>query len=231
MRATVCAIVAVIGLVAHPALAQPHRTAAPFWKTVQATCDATAACVSAMSSCDNGCNATNDGCLAHCASDADCVSTDYCSSAGGGTCTARHGNGTSCTTEDCQMSPCNYCSSGNCVATGQCCQQTTCVPDACSDSGNSTPSQQTVSNCNTGTCSGMTTSCGTYLCDPASKLCRSACAADTDCLTGNYCDNTGHCVAETLKKGDTCDDTVCKVAGCRQCQTDNACGIPPGKCP
>jgi hypothetical protein len=43
MRATVCAIVAAIGLLAHPALAQPHRTAAPFWKTVQATCDATAA--------------------------------------------------------------------------------------------------------------------------------------------------------------------------------------------
>jgi len=43
MRATVCAIVAALGLLAHPASAQPHRTAAPFWKTVQATCDATAA--------------------------------------------------------------------------------------------------------------------------------------------------------------------------------------------
>ena len=43
MRATVCAIVAAIGLAAHPAFAQADRTAAPFWKTVQATCDATAA--------------------------------------------------------------------------------------------------------------------------------------------------------------------------------------------
>ena len=43
MRATVCAIVAAIGLAAHPAFAQSDRAAAPFWKTVQATCDATAA--------------------------------------------------------------------------------------------------------------------------------------------------------------------------------------------
>jgi hypothetical protein len=43
MRATVCAIVAAIGLAAHPAFAQADRSAAPFWKTVQAVCDATAA--------------------------------------------------------------------------------------------------------------------------------------------------------------------------------------------
>ena len=43
MRALVCAIVAAIGLAAQPALAQADRTAATFWKTVQATCDATAA--------------------------------------------------------------------------------------------------------------------------------------------------------------------------------------------
>src|SRR5438067_1787180 len=43
MRASVCVIVAAIGLAAHPASAQTGRTAATFWKTVQATCDATAA--------------------------------------------------------------------------------------------------------------------------------------------------------------------------------------------
>jgi hypothetical protein len=43
MRATVCAIVATVGLTAHPAFAQTDRTAATFWKSVQATCDATAA--------------------------------------------------------------------------------------------------------------------------------------------------------------------------------------------
>ena len=43
MRAPVCAIVAAIALTAHPAFAQANRTAATFWKSVQATCDATAA--------------------------------------------------------------------------------------------------------------------------------------------------------------------------------------------
>ena len=43
MRARVCAIVAAIGLAAQPAFAQADRTAAAFWKTVQARCDATAA--------------------------------------------------------------------------------------------------------------------------------------------------------------------------------------------
>jgi hypothetical protein len=43
MRAPVCAIVVVIGLVAHPAFAQADRATAAFWKTLQATCNATAA--------------------------------------------------------------------------------------------------------------------------------------------------------------------------------------------
>jgi Uncharacterized protein conserved in bacteria (DUF2272) len=42
MRVPICAIVAAIGLAAHPAFAQPDRAAATFWKTVQGTCDATA---------------------------------------------------------------------------------------------------------------------------------------------------------------------------------------------
>jgi hypothetical protein len=43
MRASVWAIVAAIGLTATPASAQSDRTAAAFWKSVQSTCDATAA--------------------------------------------------------------------------------------------------------------------------------------------------------------------------------------------
>lgn len=43
MRATICAIVATICMAVHPTLAQTSRSAAPFWKQVQATCDATAA--------------------------------------------------------------------------------------------------------------------------------------------------------------------------------------------
>lgn len=43
MRASVCAIVTAIGLTAHPAHAQADRSGASFWKSVQATCNATAA--------------------------------------------------------------------------------------------------------------------------------------------------------------------------------------------
>jgi hypothetical protein len=43
MRATFCAILVAVGLTAHPAFAQADRAAATLWKTVQATCNATAA--------------------------------------------------------------------------------------------------------------------------------------------------------------------------------------------
>lgn len=43
MRLRLCAVVAAIGLAAHPAFAQGDQSAAAFWKFVQATCDATAA--------------------------------------------------------------------------------------------------------------------------------------------------------------------------------------------
>ena len=43
MRVLACVLIAAIGLAAQPAFAQADRAAAAFWKTVQATCDATAA--------------------------------------------------------------------------------------------------------------------------------------------------------------------------------------------
>ena len=43
MRASICAVVAAIGLTAHPAFAQANRTAMKFWNGVQVTCNVTAA--------------------------------------------------------------------------------------------------------------------------------------------------------------------------------------------
>jgi hypothetical protein len=43
MRISVCAMVAAIGLAAHPAFAQADRPGMKFWNSVQATCNATAA--------------------------------------------------------------------------------------------------------------------------------------------------------------------------------------------
>jgi hypothetical protein len=42
MRTSVCAVVAAIGLAAHPAFAQSNRTVMKFWNGVQATCNVTA---------------------------------------------------------------------------------------------------------------------------------------------------------------------------------------------
>ncbi|HEX6838759.1 MAG TPA: hypothetical protein VF334_19410 [Polyangia bacterium] len=198
-------------------------------KVAPAACNSNGACATGSAvNCANGttkCNATNDGCLAHCASDNDCISSDYCSSSGGGTCTSRHINGASCTAEDCQMSPCNYCASGNCVATGECCQQTMCTGHACADSGNATASQQTISDCMSGMCTPTVTSCGTYLCDPGTNLCRSTCTADADCLTGNYCDSTGHCVMEKAAGSMCAPATECYMGNtmCRECVGDKKC--------
>jgi hypothetical protein len=43
MRVAICVVAIAIGLAAHPAFAQTNLSAAAFWKTVQARCDATAA--------------------------------------------------------------------------------------------------------------------------------------------------------------------------------------------
>jgi len=43
MRVLICAVAAAIGLAVHPAFAQSDQSPAAFWKSVQATCDATAA--------------------------------------------------------------------------------------------------------------------------------------------------------------------------------------------
>ncbi|MGZ3426148.1 MAG: putative metal-binding motif-containing protein, partial [Polyangia bacterium] len=43
-------------------------------------------------------------CASSCTLDNQCVNSDYCSTAGSGTCITRHGNGTTCVPDDCEMS-------------------------------------------------------------------------------------------------------------------------------
>src|SRR5438132_841121 len=63
-------------------------------KVAAAACNGNGSCTNGPGvNCANGtvkCNVAGDGCLANCASDADCITSDYCSSASGGTCTPRH---------------------------------------------------------------------------------------------------------------------------------------------
>jgi hypothetical protein len=168
------------------------------------------------------CNAGGTDCLANCAADGDCINSDYCSSAGGGTCTARHGSGTACTAPDCEQGGCNFCAAGNaCRASGQCCANP-CAAPSC----DGTMHTQTINTCNgAGTCVAATTSCNGFVCDGVTHLCATACTGDAGCYTGFYCDAAGHCSAE-LGNMVACDPaTDCYMGGaCHMCQGDKTCG-------
>jgi hypothetical protein len=61
-------------------------------------------------------------------------------------------------------------------------------------------------------------------------LCKTACTGDADCLSTFYCDNTGHCAAETKTKNQACNNSACyQGLPCRQCQIDKVCSA--GTCP
>ncbi len=173
------------------------------------------------------CNAGFTDCLANCAADTDCISSDYCSSTGGGTCQPRHGSGSACTTTDCLVGGCNYCAAADpCRASGQCCAQA-CAAPSCSG----TMHTQTINTCNgSGVCQAATTSCMGYVCDGTTHLCKTTCAGDTDCYTGFYCNAAGHCTME-LSTGTMCNPaTDCyMMSNCHECQGDMTCG-GNGKC-
>lgn len=62
-----------------------------------------------------------------------------------------------------------------------------------------------------------------YLCNGTSPNCPTSCNSDIDCITTEYCNSLGQCVAR-LKQGDACNPTPngdCKVAGCRDCLSGN----------
>jgi hypothetical protein len=161
-----------------------------------------------------------NACATTCASDTDCVSTHYCSTAGGGTCVPRNGNGVSCVAQDCKSAPCNYCRTTTpCRASGQCCVNA-CAGPSCDNATHT----QTVNSCNgSGTCVPQMTSCNGYDCDGTTKLCKNACTSDTDCYSGFYCNVAGACTTE-IASGSACDTANCYPATtCKQCQGDKTC--------
>ena len=158
--------------------------------------------------------------------DADCISSDYCSSVGGGTCTAKHANGSSCTAEDCQMTGCAYCTSvptawprGSAARTRPACP--TPAPAACRPS----------STCTGGTCSGTVTSCNGYQCDSGTNLCKTTCAGDTDCLTELSIATLPATARRTRRAWPPCDATCdCyMINSCNECTGNKACP-PSNKC-
>jgi hypothetical protein len=179
-------------------------------------CDGNGACTNGTAAaCSNGsvkCDAGGTGCAANCASDADCVSSDYCSSAGGGTCKPRNANGTQCTTQDCESPPCNYCVN-LCATSGQCCA-TTCGAPSCSDTAHS----QTAPSCDsTGTCQQNATPCNGFVCNATLTACKTGpCASDADCDNLHWCKTDGTC--QPSSSTGACDTANCKTpATCKQC--------------
>jgi hypothetical protein len=160
-------------------------------------------------------------CATSCTNDAGCITGDYCSSMGGGTCKGRHASGTDCTPDDCQSSPCNFGAQGaGCRASGQCCSGM-CNAPSC------TNGTMTVPTCASGTCMNPTMSCGGYACNAGGTACLTTCANDNDCDNAYYCASDSTCTMRVGSMGN-CADADCKMAPCRECATGLNCN--GGKC-
>jgi MYXO-CTERM domain-containing protein len=156
------------------------------------------------------CDGTDSGCPTSCTSDSECISGDYCSSAG--TCLPRESGGT-CTTGD-------QCSSGFCVA-GTCCNSS--CTGACQ-------------TCSSGTCQAQTLgqpgtpSCAPYACDGNDGVCPTSCASDENCASTYYCSG-GACVSQvtngmTCTANDQCQSNNCAAGSCAGSTTNgNPCTL------
>jgi hypothetical protein len=127
-------------------------------------------------------------------------------------CVAKQANGAACSAAD-------QCTSGNCA-------NNTCCSSACGPCG----------SCGSGTCNDFgagnagNPSCSPYVCSGSSAKCPTTCTGDANCIGGDYCDVTGHCVAKqgngaACSAADQCTSGNCVNSTC--CST--ACG-PCGSC-
>jgi hypothetical protein len=147
----------------------------------------------------------------------------------------------------CVMEPVASCGlDGLCAENGTCrkyLQGTPCAPGACA--GN-TVTGGSICNGN-GVCT-MTASqsCGAYLCDPATRMCKKSCASSADCLAPATCSPTGMCgtfralgqscnAAAECASGACVDGVCCATPSCGVCFTCNLGGaagtcrpVPPG---
>ncbi|MFI5300745.1 MAG: hypothetical protein ACHREM_21900, partial [Polyangiales bacterium] len=146
-----------------------------------ATCSAGADCASA--DCVDGV----------CCSTSACDTCGTCSGASPGTCTPKPLGAAPTTTcgefacDGSTMSCLKSCAgNGECIA-GAVCDSTTntCIQGASCSADHSTSTDR----------SGVLTPCTTYLCDPGTGLCGTACILNTDCAAGYSCDSHGICGA------------------------------------
>jgi hypothetical protein len=187
------------------------------------------------------CDATKTNCLANCATDADCINTDYCAYEGApngqpGNCVPKRGDGFPCTAatyDDCLVSGCAICKSTSaCQPSGQCCAAACATAPSCT---NATTWQ--ASFCGTGgACNTPPTFSCSKGCDSAVGLCK--CTSDADCPVAlfpnsTFCDSTSHC-AITLPSGAGCRPSDCNQARCAECTGTigaKSCNVDMGVCP
>jgi N-acetylneuraminic acid mutarotase len=213
-------------------------------ETHASTCDGAGACKDAAKSCgDFVCGAT--ACKTACESKADCVNPNHFCEAG--KCIPFLSNGIPCTRDD-------ACASGLCVD-GTCCEskcdgqcQACDVPG---QAGRCTAIKgkphgaraacpaDSASACGSKVCDGVnvtacteTPNCGTYGCDTTTLVCKSTCAANTDCGTGFECKDAA-CVPQSSKCsadstqviGTDGTTTNCAPYACREGQCLRKCNL------
>jgi hypothetical protein len=207
------------------------------------TCTPAPAGYAGNPACGNGyaCDGTDVACPASpCASDADCLPTDYCTAAG--SCSPGKSQGTACNlATDCKIAgDCRACATGHCVD-GFCCDT------ACNTLCQACAAALKQSGVNDGTCdnakaqtnphsdacaTSMTSTCGPdgecsgaggcSLYYPSGTTCgTSVCSTTGNMAEGQLCTGTGTCSASSAV---VCDPYVCADGSCpTTCTTDAQC--------
>jgi len=193
----------------------PRSIAATFIKSQGTSCVgdgecATGHCVDG-SCCDTACNGQCQACDV-------AGSIGTCSTLASG---APHGSRAACASDGSACGgTCNGSSAVACAYPGV---STQCRAASCSNGV-----ETVAASCaGTGSCPALATqSCGTYAC--GAVACKTTCAADGDCASGNYCDSNHACVAKKAQASACGGDHECAAGPCVDGSCcDRACG---GQC-
>ena len=178
-----------------------HTVAATFIKAQGTACGGNGEC---------GSGACVDGVCCDSACTGQCQACDVGGSIG--TCTtlssgAPHGSRPACTTDG---SVCGgTCNGSSATACGYPGASTQCRAASCTNGVETLPA----SCAGTGSCPALTTqSCGAYIC--GATACKTTCAGDADCASGNYCDGTNACVPKKALAAACGGDHECTSGNC-----------------
>ncbi len=172
------------------------------------------------------CSGGSAACPTSCTSDSACAAGYFC--AASGTCQPQVIKGGACNpASDCKAGGCQECATGHCVD-GVCCDSACGACGACS-TAKGAATNGTCTNSPAG--SAGQPSCTPLLCGGASPLCPTSCGQDSDCIAGDWCDGSGHCVAQLSNggaclRGSQCQSGFCADGFC----CNNACDMACASC-